>query len=217
MSNIAGACCWWRCGGGGGSTAAAGALCLQPAACMPSNYTPATTRTRAESSGKTTLALHALAEVQKAGGAVALIDAEHAFDPVFAKVCTDWGWRGYACMCRGGGVKLTESDQQCPLTLTHTTTTATATTSLQHLGVDVDKLLLCQPDSGEMALEVADTLIRCGVGVCVGGWAWGGWEGTGGGHRGGSRGRAARQLPYLHPTTPTHPLLQVLCCRDGGG
>jgi recombination protein RecA len=67
-----------------------------------------------ESSGKTTLALHAMAEVQKAGGSVALIDAEHAFDPVFAK----------------------------------------------HLGVDVDKLLLCQPDSGEMALEVADSLIR---------------------------------------------------------
>lgn len=40
----------------------------------------------AESSGKTTLALHAMAEVQKAGGSVALIDAEHAFDPVFAKV-----------------------------------------------------------------------------------------------------------------------------------
>lgn len=67
-----------------------------------------------ESSGKTTLALHAMAEVQKRGGNVALIDAEHAFDPVFAK----------------------------------------------HLGLDVDKLLLCQPDSGEMALEVADSLIR---------------------------------------------------------
>lgn len=67
-----------------------------------------------ESSGKTTLALHAMAEVQKRGGAVALIDAEHAFDPVFAK----------------------------------------------HLGVNVDTLLLCQPDSGEMALEVADSLIR---------------------------------------------------------
>lgn len=67
-----------------------------------------------ESSGKTTLALHALAEVQKAGGNVALIDAEHAFDPVFAK----------------------------------------------HLGVDVDSLYMCQPDSGEMALEVADQLIR---------------------------------------------------------
>jgi recombination protein RecA len=67
-----------------------------------------------ESSGKTTLALHAMAEVQKAGGNVALIDAEHAFDPVFAK----------------------------------------------RLGVDIDALYLCQPDSGEMALEVADQLIR---------------------------------------------------------
>ena len=67
-----------------------------------------------ESSGKTTLALHAMAEVQKQGGNVALIDAEHAFDPVFAK----------------------------------------------HLGVDIDTLYLCQPDSGEMALEVADQLIR---------------------------------------------------------
>jgi recombination protein RecA len=67
-----------------------------------------------ESSGKTTLALHAMAEVQRAGGNVALIDAEHAFDPVFAK----------------------------------------------HLGIDVDSLYLCQPDSGEMALEVADQLIR---------------------------------------------------------
>lgn len=67
-----------------------------------------------ESSGKTTLALHALAEVQRAGGNVALIDAEHAFDPVFAK----------------------------------------------HIGLDVGALLLCQPDSGEMGLEVADQLIR---------------------------------------------------------
>lgn len=67
-----------------------------------------------ESAGKTTLALHALAEVQKQGGNVALIDAEHAFDPVFAK----------------------------------------------RLGVDIDSLYLCQPDSGEMALEVADQLIR---------------------------------------------------------
>jgi recombination protein RecA len=67
-----------------------------------------------ESAGKTTLALHALAEVQRQGGNVALIDAEHAFDPVFAK----------------------------------------------RLGLDVDSLYLCQPDSGEMALEVADQLIR---------------------------------------------------------
>ena len=58
----------------------------------------------AESSGKTTLALHAMAEVQKRGGNVALIDAEHAFDPVFAKVRRGWmavgevagvdGWMG---------------------------------------------------------------------------------------------------------------------------
>lgn len=67
-----------------------------------------------ESSGKSTLALHAMAEVQKQGGQVALIDAEHAFDPQFAK----------------------------------------------RLGLDVDNLFLCQPDSGEMALEVADQLIR---------------------------------------------------------
>lgn len=67
-----------------------------------------------ESSGKTTLALHAMAEVQRAGGNVALIDAEHAFDPVFAK----------------------------------------------RLGLDVEALYLCQPDSGEMGLEVADQLIR---------------------------------------------------------
>ena len=67
-----------------------------------------------ESAGKTTLALHALAEVQRNGGNVALIDAEHAFDPLFAK----------------------------------------------RLGLDIDSLYLCQPDSGEMALEVADQLIR---------------------------------------------------------
>ena len=67
-----------------------------------------------ESAGKTTLALHALAEVQKQGGNVALIDAEHAFDPLFAK----------------------------------------------RLGLDIGSLYLCQPDSGEMALEVADQLIR---------------------------------------------------------
>ncbi|KAL6779315.1 RECA1 [Auxenochlorella protothecoides x Auxenochlorella symbiontica] len=70
-----------------------------------------------EASGKTTLALHAMAEVQKRGGAVALIDAEHAFDPLFAK----------------------------------------------RLGLDIGRLFLCQPDSGEMALEVADSLMRSGA------------------------------------------------------
>ena len=70
-----------------------------------------------ESSGKTTLALHAMAEVQKAGGVAALIDAEHAFDPVYSK----------------------------------------------RLGVDVQTLLVCQPESGEMALEVVDQLVRSGA------------------------------------------------------
>ncbi len=67
-----------------------------------------------ESSGKTTLAIHAIAEAQKAGGIAAFIDAEHAFDSYYA----------------------------------------------QQLGVDVDNLLISQPDNGEQALEIADSLIR---------------------------------------------------------
>ncbi|MBR6830473.1 MAG: recombinase RecA [Tidjanibacter sp.] len=67
-----------------------------------------------ESSGKTTLAIHAIAEAQKTGGIAAFIDAEHAFDPIYA----------------------------------------------QKLGVDIGGLLVSQPDSGEQALEIADTLIR---------------------------------------------------------
>lgn len=67
-----------------------------------------------ESSGKTTLAIHAIAEVQKLGGIAAIIDAEHAFDRFYA----------------------------------------------EKLGVDIDNLLISQPDSGEQALEVADELIR---------------------------------------------------------
>ena len=75
-----------------------------------------------ESSGKTTLALHAVAEVQKAGGEAAFIDAEHALDPMYAKA----------------------------------------------LGVDIENLLVSQPDSGEQALEVADALVRSGaVGIVV--------------------------------------------------
>ena len=70
-----------------------------------------------ESSGKTTLALHAVAEAQKAGGKCAYIDAEHALDPVYAR----------------------------------------------HLGVNVDDLILSQPDTGEQALEIADTLVRSGA------------------------------------------------------
>jgi recombination protein RecA len=70
-----------------------------------------------ESSGKTTLTLHAIAECQKQGGKAAFIDAEHAIDPVYAK----------------------------------------------NLGVDVDELILSQPDSGEQALEIAEMLVRSGV------------------------------------------------------
>ncbi len=70
-----------------------------------------------ESSGKTTLAIHAIAESQKKGGIAAFIDAEHAFDPVYAR----------------------------------------------KLGVDIDNLLISQPDNGEQALEIADNLIRSGA------------------------------------------------------
>lgn len=70
-----------------------------------------------ESSGKTTLALHAVAEAQKAGGIAAFVDAEHALDPVYAR----------------------------------------------KVGVDVNELLISQPDTGEQALEIADTLVRSGA------------------------------------------------------
>ena len=70
-----------------------------------------------ESSGKTTLALHAVAESQKTGGTCAFVDAEHALDPVYAK----------------------------------------------KLGVNIDELLISQPDAGEQALEIADTLVRSGA------------------------------------------------------
>lgn len=70
-----------------------------------------------ESSGKTTLALHMIAEAQKLGGEAAFIDAEHALDPVYAK----------------------------------------------HLGVDIDNLIVSQPDTGEQALEIAEALVRSGA------------------------------------------------------
>ncbi|MBN2909412.1 recombinase RecA [Polycladomyces sp. WAk] len=70
-----------------------------------------------ESSGKTTVALHAIAEVQRVGGQAAFIDAEHALDPVYA----------------------------------------------QKLGVNIDELLLSQPDTGEQALEIAEALVRSGA------------------------------------------------------
>lgn len=70
-----------------------------------------------ESSGKTTLALHTVAEAQKSGGVCAFVDAEHALDPVYAR----------------------------------------------KLGVNLDNLLISQPDTGEQALEIADTLVRSGA------------------------------------------------------
>jgi recombination protein RecA len=70
-----------------------------------------------ESSGKTTLALHCVAEAQKKGGICAFVDAEHALDPIYAK----------------------------------------------KLGVNIDDLLISQPDAGEQALEIADTLVRSGA------------------------------------------------------
>ncbi|MBL4692210.1 MAG: recombinase RecA [Magnetovibrio sp.] len=70
-----------------------------------------------ESSGKTTLTLHVIAEAQKAGGTCAFVDAEHALDPVYAS----------------------------------------------KLGVDIDELLISQPDGGEQALEITDTLVRSGA------------------------------------------------------
>ncbi len=70
-----------------------------------------------ESSGKTTLTLHMIAEAQKMGGEAAFIDAEHALDPVYAK----------------------------------------------HLGVDIDNLIVSQPDTGEQALEIAEALVRSGA------------------------------------------------------
>ena len=70
-----------------------------------------------ESSGKTTLALHVIAEAQKKGGTCAFVDAEHALDPIYAR----------------------------------------------KLGVNIDELLISQPDAGEQALEIADTLVRSGA------------------------------------------------------
>ena len=70
-----------------------------------------------ESSGKTTLTLHAIAEMQKLGGTAAFVDAEHALDPIYA----------------------------------------------EKLGVDIDNLLVSQPDTGEQALEIADALVRSGA------------------------------------------------------
>ena len=70
-----------------------------------------------ESSGKTTVALHMIAEVQKSGGIAGFVDAEHALDPEYAK----------------------------------------------HIGVDIDNLYISQPDNGEQALEITETMVRSGA------------------------------------------------------
>jgi len=75
-----------------------------------------------ESSGKTTLTLHIVAEVQKMGGEAAFIDAEHALDPIYAK----------------------------------------------KLGVDIERLIVSQPDNGEEALEITEKLIKKGYGIISG-------------------------------------------------
>ena len=102
-----------------------------------------------ESSGKTTLALHAIAEAQKAGKSTVFIDAEHALDKQYAQVQASlrpsWG-------CLIALLTLTCSDLL----------------NRQALGVDTAKLMLVQPDCGEMALEVADQLARSGeIGMIV--------------------------------------------------
>lgn len=74
-----------------------------------------------ESSGKTTLAIHAIAEIQKRGGTAVMVDAEHAFDPTYA----------------------------------------------ENVGVDLEELLISQPDNGEQALEITDTMISSGVQLIV--------------------------------------------------
>ena len=81
-----------------------------------------------ESSGKSTLAMHVVAEAQRNGGICAYIDAEHAMDPIYAKA----------------------------------------------IGVDIDHLLISQPDTGEQALEIVDTLVRSGAPVS--GWEMSRWS-----------------------------------------
>ena len=104
-----------------------------------------------ESSGKTTLALHAMAEVQKAGGTAALIDAEHAFDSAYSKVA-------FTCSMTAISVTFWRVDSyQMNVTLRHLGELAWV---MQNMGLDVEKILLCQPDNGEMALEVVDQLVR---------------------------------------------------------
>ena len=95
-----------------------------------------------ESSGKTTLALHVIAQAQKAGGEAAFIDAEHALDPIYA----------------------------------------------ENLGVDVDSLLVSQPDNGEQALEITEALVRSGAIMLLWSIPWRRW----------CRGRRSRAKWAIH-------------------
>jgi recombination protein RecA len=130
-------------------------LCCVPAACLP-----------AESSGKTTLALHAMAEVQKQGGTVALIDAEHAFDALFAKVSEgamevcEGALRPELCCSMHAIAILPAALLAYSLARSLALCRPTACLPVQRLGLNVDDMVLCQPDCGEMALETVDSLIR---------------------------------------------------------
>ncbi|KAI3456720.1 hypothetical protein Pfo_013383 [Paulownia fortunei] len=88
-----------------------------PSGCLTLDFALGGGLPKEEFSGKTTIALHAIAEVQRLGGNAMLVDAEHAFDPAYSK----------------------------------------------SLGVDVENLIVCQPDNGEMALEIADRICRSGA------------------------------------------------------
>ena len=118
-----------------------------------------------ESSGKTTVTLHMIAEVQKRGGIAGFIDAEHALDPVYAK----------------------------------------------NIGVDIDNLYISQPDSGEQALEIAETMVRhCRHRLCCG-------TGPQGGDRrryGGFPCRPARQadVPGAPEADGCDQQVQLRCC-----
>jgi len=101
-----------------------------------------------ESSGKTTLTLHAIAEAQKAGGIAAFIDAEHAFDRFYASNL---------------GVEIAEAQKAGGIAAFIDAEHAFDRFYASNLGVDIDNLIISQPDHGEQALEIADNLIRSGA------------------------------------------------------
>jgi recombination protein RecA len=110
-----------------------------------------------ESSGKTTLAMHAIAEVQRQGGTAALIDAEHAFDPVYSKVSI------FDTVQHQSVLMKSPTCMPSSCTILHARWCHEVDWSghyMQRAGVDIDNMIMCQPDSGEMALEVVDQLVR---------------------------------------------------------